>query len=110
MDVGASSQIRGELLKLRDTGCGVLVVSEELDELFEICDRLYVMAKGQMSPSLSRAEATVEQVGLWMSGLWSENPVPTAASGLDAAAGVDAPGGVVTGAAHLNNGGAHGAA
>jgi len=48
----------------------VLVVSEELDELFEICDRLHVIAKGQLSPSLPRAEATVEQIGLWMSGLW----------------------------------------
>ena len=71
VDVGAASQIRGELLKLRDAGCAVLVVSEELDELFEICDRLYVMAKGQLSPSLPRAEATVEKVGLWMSGLWT---------------------------------------
>ncbi len=70
VDVGAATQIRGELLKLRDAGCAVLVVSEELDELFEICDRLYVMAKGQLSPSLPRADATVERVGLWMSGLW----------------------------------------
>ena len=76
VDVGAASQIRGELLKLAGAGCAVLVVSEELDELFEICDRLYVMAKGQLSPSLPRAEATVEKVGLWMSGLWS----PAAAS------------------------------
>ena len=76
VDVGAASQIRGELLKLAEAGCAVLVVSEELDELFEICDRLYVMAKGQLSPSLPRAEATVEKVGLWMSGLWS----PAAAS------------------------------
>jgi ABC-type uncharacterized transport system ATPase subunit len=68
--VGASTQIRGELLKLRDAGCAVLVVSEELDELFEICDRLYVMAKGQLSPSLPRAQATVALVGQWMSGLW----------------------------------------
>ena len=71
VDVGASSQIRGELLKLAGAGCAVLVVSEELDELFEICDRLYVMAKGQLSPSMPRAEATVEKVGLWMSGLWT---------------------------------------
>ncbi len=71
VDVGASSQIRGELLKLAGAGCAVLVVSEELDELFEICDRLYVMAKGQLSPSLPRADATVEKVGLWMSGLWA---------------------------------------
>jgi simple sugar transport system ATP-binding protein len=49
----------------------VLVVSEELDELFEICDRLHVMAKGRLSPSISRAQATVEQIGEWMSGLWS---------------------------------------
>ena len=72
VDVGAATQIRGELLKLRDAGCAVLVVSEELEELFEICDRLYVMAKGQLSPSLPRAEATVELVGQWMSGLWTQ--------------------------------------
>ena len=71
VDVGAAAQIRGELLKLRDAGCAVLVVSEELDELFEVSDRLYVMAKGALSPSLARANATVELVGQWMSGLWS---------------------------------------
>ncbi|MEI8327205.1 MAG: ABC transporter ATP-binding protein, partial [Betaproteobacteria bacterium] len=43
VDVGAAAQIRGELLELRDAGCAVLVVSEELDELFEICDRLHVI-------------------------------------------------------------------
>ena len=70
VDVGAAAQIRGEILALRDRGCAVLVVSEELDELFEICDRLHVMAKGRMSPSIDRAQATVEQIGEWMSGLW----------------------------------------
>ena len=70
VDVGAAAQIRAELLKLRDAGCAVLVVSEELDELFEISDRLQVMAKGQLSPSVSRAQATVAQIGQWMSGLW----------------------------------------
>lgn len=70
VDVGAAAQIRGELLKLRDAGCAVLVVSEELDELFEISDRLQVIAKGQLSPSVPRAQATVAQIGQWMSGLW----------------------------------------
>jgi general nucleoside transport system ATP-binding protein len=51
----------------------VLVVSEELEELFEICDRLYVMAKGRLSPSLPRAQATTELVGQWMSGLWDDS-------------------------------------
>ena len=71
VDVGAAAQIRSELLALRDAGCAVLVVSEELDELFEISDRLYVMANGQLSPSIQRKDATVAQIGEWMSGLWS---------------------------------------
>ena len=71
VDVGAAAQIRSELLALRDAGCAVLVVSEELDELFEISDRLYVMANGQISPSIQRKDATVAQIGEWMSGLWS---------------------------------------
>ncbi len=70
VDVGAAAQIRGELLALRDAGCAVLVVSEELDELFEICDRMYVMANGKLSPSIQRKDATVVQIGEWMSGLW----------------------------------------
>ena len=73
VDVGAAAQIRGELLKLRDAGCAVLVVSEELDELFEISDRLLVMAQGRLSPSVPTARATVTQVGAWMSGLWDDD-------------------------------------
>jgi simple sugar transport system ATP-binding protein len=85
VDVGAAAQIRGEILALRDAGCAVLVVSEELDELFEICDRLHVIAKGRLSPSVDRARATVTQIGEWMSGLWVVKPLrqpgaaPTAA-------------------------------
>ncbi|MCH2240881.1 MAG: ABC transporter ATP-binding protein [Aquabacterium sp.] len=72
VDVGAAAQIRGELLALRDAGCAVLVVSEELDELFEISDRLVVMAQGRLSPSIPAAQATVERIGAWMSGLWEQ--------------------------------------
>jgi simple sugar transport system ATP-binding protein len=71
VDVGAAAQIRGELLALREAGCAVLVISEELDELFELCDRLYVMSNGCLSPSMDRAVATPERVGQWMSGLWA---------------------------------------
>ena len=72
VDVGAAAQIRAELLALRDAGCAVLVISEELDELFEIADRLQVMARGKLSPAIDRAEASVELIGLWMSGLWPQ--------------------------------------
>ncbi|OIP15627.1 MAG: ABC transporter [Comamonadaceae bacterium CG2_30_59_20] len=90
VDVGAAAQIRGAILALRDAGCAVLVVSEELDELFEISDRLHVMAKGRLSPSLPAAEATVEKIGEWMSGLWDvkvqQHLAELEASGANAAA------------------------
>ncbi len=70
VDVGAAALIRAELLKLRDAGCALLVVSEELDELFAISDRLVVVAQGRLSPALPVSQATIEQVGEWMSGLW----------------------------------------
>jgi len=78
VDVGAAAQIRGEILALRDAGCAVLVVSEELEELFELSDRMHVIAKGRLSPALARGEATVEKIGAWMSGLW-DAPVEVAA-------------------------------
>ena len=57
-------------IALRDAGCAVLVVSEELEELFEITDRLHVIARGRLSPSIDTPTATVELIGEWMSGLW----------------------------------------
>ncbi len=48
----------------------MLVVSEEIDELFEVSDRLHVISRGRLSPSLDTASARVEQIGEWMSGLW----------------------------------------
>ncbi len=71
VDVGAAAQIRSEILDLRDAGCAVLVFSDDLEELFELSDRLYVIARGRLSPSVSIGEARVEQIGAWMSGLFA---------------------------------------
>ncbi len=79
VDVGAAALIRNELLALRDAGCALLVVSEELDELFEISDRLIVMARGRVSPALDTSQASVAQIGQWMSGLWPQEPARAAA-------------------------------
>jgi simple sugar transport system ATP-binding protein len=76
VDVGAAAQIRAELLALRDAGCALLVISEELDELFEISDRLIVLAKGRASPSLPAAQADLDLIGRWMSGLWHDTHTP----------------------------------
>lgn len=78
VDVGAAAQIRGEILALRDAGCAVLVFSDELEELFEVSDRLHVIARGRLSPSMSVREANVQKIGEWMSGLWNQPEVQDA--------------------------------
>ena len=72
VDVGAAAQIRQEIVALRDAGSAVLVVSEELDELFEICDTLYVMAGGRLSGKIAVRDATVAEIGELMGGARAE--------------------------------------
>jgi simple sugar transport system ATP-binding protein len=59
----------------------VLVVSEELEELFEVSDRLHVIANGRLSPSIPIADASVEKIGEWMSGLWDPHTAAEGARG-----------------------------
>jgi ABC-type uncharacterized transport system ATPase subunit len=68
VDVGAALLIHQALIGLRDTGAAVLVISEELDELFAICDRIAVLTAGRLSPAQARSGLTVEAVGLLMAG------------------------------------------
>ena len=68
VDVGAASEIRQRLVAMRNAGAAILVISEEIDELFEICDRLQVLHKGRLSPALAVAGTTVDAVGTWMIG------------------------------------------
>jgi simple sugar transport system ATP-binding protein len=74
VDVGAAAFIRRTLVSLRDTGTAVLVVSEELDELFELCDRIAVIADGRPSPALPTGRTNFEEIGLWMAGMWPGGP------------------------------------
>ena len=68
VDVGAAAQIRQTLLDLRDRGVAVLVVSEDLDELLEISDRLAVIANGRLSPAKPIRETSAEEIGQLMAG------------------------------------------
>ncbi len=86
VDVGAATQIRSELLRLRDAGSALLVVSEELDELFELSDQLVVIANGRVSPRIARRDATRSLIGEWMSGLWPEQAADAPGEGPHAAA------------------------
>jgi simple sugar transport system ATP-binding protein len=68
VDAGAAATIRQALLDLAARGAAVLVVSQDLDELFEIADRIAVMFHGRMSAPLPAAEVTRERLGLLMGG------------------------------------------
>ncbi|WP_020396365.1 ABC transporter ATP-binding protein [Thiolinea disciformis] len=68
VDVGAAVFIRQALLDLRAQGIAILVVSEELDELFEICDRIAVIYQGQLSEAQPVNETNREAIGLLMGG------------------------------------------
>jgi general nucleoside transport system ATP-binding protein len=68
VDVGAALVIRQALLDLRDQGIAILVISEELEELLEIADRIAVIANGRLGPARPRAEITRDDIGLAMSG------------------------------------------
>ncbi len=68
VDVGAAMLIRQAIIDLRDQGVAVLVVSEELDELFMMCDRIAVIAEGRLTPAVPVASTSVDQIGAWMSG------------------------------------------
>jgi simple sugar transport system ATP-binding protein len=70
LDVGAATQIRNDLRALAERGVAVLVVSEDLEELFELCGDLVVMARGRLSPRVAVRDASVAQIGQWMSGLF----------------------------------------
>ncbi len=70
------------LIDLRNAGTAVLVISEELDELFEICDRIAVIANGRLSPAKRTADTNVEEIGVWMSGMWPGAESATAESAM----------------------------
>ena len=70
VDVGAAAFIRQELIDLRNEGTAILVISEELEELFEISDRIAVIANGKLSPSKKLADTNIDEIGMWMRGMW----------------------------------------
>jgi ABC-type uncharacterized transport system ATPase subunit len=85
VDVGAAGFIRQQLLDLAARGVAILVISEELEELFDICDRLAVLARGKLSPVRETSVTNPEEIGLFMAGLFDgkradsaqpEHPIP----------------------------------
>ena len=72
LDVGSIEYIHHRIVEKRDAGCGVLLVSSELDEIMELSDRIAVMYRGKIVAVLEAEEATKEHVGLLMAGMSPE--------------------------------------
>jgi ABC-type uncharacterized transport system ATPase subunit len=85
LDVGSIEYIHQQIIRKRDEGCAVFVVSSELDEILSLSDRIAVMYKGRIMAILPAAEATREQLGLLMAGVHPDEI--TAPAGATAAEG-----------------------
>ena len=85
LDVGSIEYIHQQIIRKRDEGCAVFVVSSELDEILALSDRIAVMYKGRIMAIVEAAGATKEQLGLLMAGVHPDEVA--APAGATAAAG-----------------------
>jgi simple sugar transport system ATP-binding protein len=69
LDVGACEYVYSQLRALQERGAGVLVISEDLDELLGLCDRIVVMVSGRIAGDVRAAETSREELGLLMTGM-----------------------------------------
>lgn len=72
VDIGASEYIRQRLLEQRENGVAILLISEDLDEILELSDRIAVMYEGRIVGIVQRGAATPEELGLLMAGVVKE--------------------------------------
>ena len=89
VDAGAASLIRQALIDLARSGSAVLVISQDLDEIFEIADRIAVISRGHLSPAMPSEEATRESIGLLMGGLGEPEDVKSTETGSGQIRGVN---------------------
>ena len=69
LDVAATEAVRSDLLDHQDRGCAVIFISEDLDEILLMSDRIAVMFDGRIMDVLTAHEATYERIGLLMGGV-----------------------------------------
>ncbi|MEW6546148.1 MAG: ABC transporter ATP-binding protein [Bacillota bacterium] len=69
LDVGATAGVHGLLLQQRDAGAAILLISEDLDEIMALSDRIAVMYEGQIVGEVMAREARLEEIGLMMAGV-----------------------------------------
>ncbi len=68
LDIGAAQSVREELIKRRDAGGAILLISADLDELFAVADRIAVLYEGYITAEKPTDQTNYEEVGLYMAG------------------------------------------
>jgi len=68
VDAGAAAFIRQSLIDLASRGSAVVMISQDLDEIFEVSDMISVMVDGQLSEPVQASKLTRDQIGLMMTG------------------------------------------
>lgn len=76
LDIGATEYVREQLIEQRKRGAAVLLISEDLDEILALSDRIAVIYEGQIMDILPRQNATPEKLGLLMAGVHPEEGIP----------------------------------
>ena len=74
VDIGAVEFIHKEIVKARDSGCAVLLLSSELDEILVLSDRIGVIYEGTILGEMERQDATIEKIGMYMAGIADPTP------------------------------------
>jgi general nucleoside transport system ATP-binding protein len=69
VDIGATEYIHQQLLLQREAGTAIFLISEDLDEIRTLSDRIAVIYEGRIMGIAERGQATVEQIGLMMAGI-----------------------------------------
>jgi len=86
LDIGATEAVRKELVAERDRGLGVLLVSEDIDELLSVADTIAVLFEGRVMGLFPSAEADAERIGALMAGMGAVNAEAAAEDGAPAGA------------------------
>ena len=77
VDAGAAVAIYDAIIQLAEAGTAVVIISQDLDEIFLLCDRIAVISGGRVSAPIPVRYASIEKIGLLMGGIPASNPEGT---------------------------------
>jgi ABC-type uncharacterized transport system ATPase subunit len=68
LDVGAIDYVHQKLVEARRDGAAILLISDDLDEIMQLADKVVVMYQGRVSPAMDRGQVELQAVGMAMTG------------------------------------------